>query len=443
MGISVFAINLTTRSDRRKHIKEQFHKRDEFNLEIFNAKTSENPANGLWESLRGVISVAKNRSLEYVIVCEDDHEFTSEYSYEKLDSAINFSVDNQIQIILGGPSWVDNFFCIRQDVFFVNKFTGLQFAVIFKNAYDIVLNAVFETNDVADLKLSILLDRKIFLFPYLSVQRDFGYSDVTIANNTPGKITTLYDDVIDRVAYFFKRQLFFSQILSQNTPQERSRTGQISITTFAVCSSYEDVTKIKEIFKNTPEFDLNYFMDERYCRTAGISTAAFISVIMEANKRGEDVVLICDGSHEFTDCYRSNLLHSYIVNSYLNGAEMLFGGQPEIDYSLPVSNGRFWFHSVTSSHFTVIYKSIFKAILESRADTSIPLTKFLTDVSDRKFLIVPFISVSTRSNSKFDNFSISRRFAIDRFKLACNKLEEFNQYYRSYFPTTDEVAVIE
>ena len=61
------------------------------------------------------------------------------------------------------------------------------------------MNADFGKFDVADEFLSRILTNKMVLYPFISVQREFGYSDVTPSNNQKGKITQLFIDTAQRL----------------------------------------------------------------------------------------------------------------------------------------------------------------------------------------------------------------------------------------------------
>ena len=61
--------------------------------------------------------------------------------------------------------------------------------VVYRSAFRRILEADFGSADVADEFLSRVLPNKMVIFPFISVQRDFGYSDITASNNRPGEIT--------------------------------------------------------------------------------------------------------------------------------------------------------------------------------------------------------------------------------------------------------------
>jgi glycosyl transferase family 25 len=88
MPIPVFAINLMSRPDRKRHILRQFYQKEEFDLNIVNAFHHFNGAFGLWKSITHILQNLVNPENEYVIICEDDHQFTKEYNKDYLFKCI-------------------------------------------------------------------------------------------------------------------------------------------------------------------------------------------------------------------------------------------------------------------------------------------------------------------------------------------------------------------
>lgn len=67
-----------------------------------------------------------------------------------------------------------------------------QFTVVYRPAFRRILEADFGPKDVADEFLSRLLPNKMVIFPFVSEQHDFGYSDITPANNQSGTISRFF-----------------------------------------------------------------------------------------------------------------------------------------------------------------------------------------------------------------------------------------------------------
>jgi GR25 family glycosyltransferase involved in LPS biosynthesis len=190
--IKVFAINLEERTDRKKNIVKQFKGRQEFHLTIVDAIRHPVGAVGLWETIKYIIRDLTSVDDEFVLICEDDHTFTKNYTKDLLEKAIAIAQEKQADVLMGGVSWFTDALQVESNLFWVEKFSGFQFTIVFQKFYDQILNVSFTKEDAADYKISVLTENKFFIFPYISTQKEFGYSDVTPKNNLEGRVTTIF-----------------------------------------------------------------------------------------------------------------------------------------------------------------------------------------------------------------------------------------------------------
>lgn len=190
--IKTYIINLERRHDRRDHILKEFKNRNEFSIEIVKAIEDLRPALGLWKTITKIVENAHLLGEEYILICEDDHTFTRDYNKDELIYYIEEGLVKKIDILLGGVSSFDTAIQISNNLFWVNIFNGLQFTIIYKKFYDSIIESTFMFNDVSDFKISTLSESKMIIFPFISVQKEFGYSDVTSSNNRPGYVDRLF-----------------------------------------------------------------------------------------------------------------------------------------------------------------------------------------------------------------------------------------------------------
>jgi hypothetical protein len=61
----------------------------------------------------------------------------------------------------------------------VHSCLATQFIVLYKNIFKKISNAPFDEAVAADVLLSGLTTNKMILNPFISIQKNFGYSDVT------------------------------------------------------------------------------------------------------------------------------------------------------------------------------------------------------------------------------------------------------------------------
>lgn len=182
--LPVYVINLKERIERYEHIKEQFLDKNEFIIEIIQSEKNVKGNVGLWENIVNIIKMAQRKKEDVIILCEDDHVFTENYTRKNLVQAILKSYEQGVEILSGGISGGFSFVIpIDKDRYWINHFWGLQFTVIFSSLFDDILNYDFLPNDTADDVISALAVNKMIIYPFISIQKDFGYSDVTLKNH--------------------------------------------------------------------------------------------------------------------------------------------------------------------------------------------------------------------------------------------------------------------
>lgn len=200
--VPTFIINLAARTERKEHVIKEFAGRCEFNVSIVDAISHTIGAIGLWQTIRKIISAANDAGLAFILICEDDHQFTEVYNAELLYDCIKEAQENSADILNGGVSWFNTGVQISKNLICVEKFSGLQFTIIFKKFYQKILDVNdFGVHDAADYKISEMTSHKMVLYPFISIQRDFGYSDLTKHNNEQ-KISTFFEKADQRLAVY-------------------------------------------------------------------------------------------------------------------------------------------------------------------------------------------------------------------------------------------------
>lgn len=187
--IPTYIINLKHREDRRKSVLKEFDGKPEFDCRIVEACVHEKGNIGLWESIKKTVNIAIQNEDDVIIIVEDDHVFTEHYSRDSFIENIIESNEQGADILSGGIGGGFRFVVpITENRFWINHFWCTQFMVIYSRFFDQILNADFGPEDTADNFLSQLTAHKMVLYPFVSVQKDFGYSDITEENNISGSI---------------------------------------------------------------------------------------------------------------------------------------------------------------------------------------------------------------------------------------------------------------
>lgn len=208
-AIPVYAVNLPHRKDRYQHIIEQYAGKPEFVLTVVPAIIHEKGAYGLWQTIIKIVTLEAEKDSSYFILCEDDHTFTEHYSPEILYDSIKQAEILGADILSGGYSWFVDAIQISKHLFWANTFTGMQFTIIFRKFYQSILNANFGENVVADLSLSGITENKFVIYPYISIQKEFGYSDVTLQNNKQGSVDKVFKHSIERMDILYKVRKYY------------------------------------------------------------------------------------------------------------------------------------------------------------------------------------------------------------------------------------------
>src|SRR5690606_9979854 len=210
--IPIHIINLNHRIDRRSNIRKEFSKRSQFDIHFIEPVSNGNAKVSLWYTILFLVKSALDSGKDYIIICEDDHQFTKDYSFDVFINSLDEAARLKADVLLGGASSINSVFQVSDRLLWVESFTGLQFTVLFNQIFSIVLEAKFESNDCADIKLSKLSEKIFLIFPFISVQKDFGYSDVTELNNNERRVESLFLDSKRAIDYVLDLQNFYGFI---------------------------------------------------------------------------------------------------------------------------------------------------------------------------------------------------------------------------------------
>lgn len=393
--ISVFVINLKDRTDRKRHIQGEFRNRNEFDLTIVSACKDDIGAIGLWNTIQHILKSPINRTNEFVILCEDDHQFTTEYSQNLLLKCITKARASSADIILGGVSWYANAIQISEELFWVDTFSGLQFTVIFHKFFQTILDADFRIGEAADYKISSLTDNKFFIYPFISIQKDFGYSDVTSKNNVKGRVEKIFNRSTTKIELLKNVSAFYRKNRIVRNLKYNSRIwDNVTIPTYVINLSGKEQCKkhIEKQFKGKKEFDIKRVKAHKHkIRAVGLWLS--IRQIIEISiKKEDDVIIICENIHEFTEYYSKELLMQNIMEAHEQHAEYLSGGTFGFDTAVPITPSLFWISQSLSTQFIILYKDLFKKILDEPFNDSVKPYLLLSEITSNKMVMLPFIS---------------------------------------------------
>lgn len=391
--LQTFVINLKERKDRMENILKEFSNRKEFVVQVAEAIKHKVGGVGLWKTIRHIVRDLADSASDFILICEDDHQFTDEYSSQHLFAAIAEAKEKKADILCGGVSWVQTIFRISNSLYWVDKFTGTQFIIIFKQLYPKILNSKFKEHDTADLKLCSLAKNKFVIFPFISIQKDFGYSDATKINNKKGRISQLFKEsaqafeILNSVTKYYQDAPRFNGSVKD--------LANLTVPTYVINlpERVERLKHIKRQFLDKPEFDVT-IVDACKNKIGALGLWKSIrKVIQMAIANEDDVIVIVEDDHCFTRHYSKEYFLRNLLEAHYQNVDYLSGGASSFNHAIQVAPNRFWVHPCLSTQFIVVYKKFFVKILNEPFDKNIVADRKLSEMTSNKMTFFPFISV--------------------------------------------------
>jgi hypothetical protein len=394
---------------------------------------------GLWMTIKGIVEKAAETDLEYILICEDDHQFTAEYSRDLLLKCITDAKVRDADILLGGVSSVHSLFKTSGTLLWIEGYTGNQFVIIFRRFFQAILAANFDTFDSADYKFSSLSQKLFLIYPFISTQREFGYSDVTALNDEIGRVDRLFAVASSSIQYLINGANFygFNQHRDASNPQD---FVDIVLPTYVVNFSKREgnVARIREQFDGRKEFDVTYLKQEMGCTKADIPWLEVREAILTGIEDDDDILVICEVGHGFSEYYSPHIFIRNIIEAHHHGADILLGGTERIGggfaHALPIGNNLFWINHFSATQFLVIYRKFFQKVLDARYDSTIAFGDFLSGLTSNKMLIYPCIS---NIDDRLNSYAASVRPGTEKevlwmFEDASNRLHKIHNAYMRY-----------
>ncbi len=433
--IIIHTINLTKRKDRKLHIIRQFQDKNEFTLKIVCPSRGLRAAKSLWVTIKKII--ANNKEERFVVICEDDHQFTKNYSLEALLENITEAESLGADILLGGISWCNNAISIKNHLFWVDKFSGLQFTVIFRQFFSRIFQAPFSDHDCADYKISDLTEKKFVIFPFISIQRDFGYSDITPKNNKEGRVTKLFEDSAACLSALSKVEDFYKGSAVPPSTKEPDY-NEITIPTYIINlpERIDRLAHVKNEFSGRNEFDLTVVEACRHTIGAVGLWQSIRKVVSLAIDNDDDVIIICEDDHMFTEHYSRNAFLRNVIEAHSQGTDMLIGGVAGANHILPIWKNQFWVSSFWSTQFIILYKRAFDLIINESYNDEVNADGKLSEIISNKMVLFPFISVQKEFGysdiSAYYNEQRINNPPHNKFQDSFCKFEHIRNTYRNY-----------
>ncbi len=447
-SIPTYIINLKKRADRKAHVLEQFAGRDEFALTVVEAFEHSFGALGLWMTIRYILQDLAPTEAEYIIICEDDIEFTEHYSKDNLFKAINDAKECEVDVLLGGVSWFDETVQVKENIFWTNNFTGLHFAILFKKFHKIILETKLKNYSAADFQIGMLTNSTLFIHPFMAVQKEFGYSDATGRNNVDGRVQSLFS-YADRWAANLKKVSALYSNLPQDEEAPLADIGydNVTIPTYVINlpERTDRLEHIKKEFKEKPEFDVQIIEACKH-EVGALGLWLTIRKIIElAIVNDDEVIVICEDDHKFTEAYTKEYLIKNILEAHEHGVCILSGGTGKFNNAIPITQNRFWVRHCLSSQFVVIYNHFFRQILEEPYNEKIVADLAYSHMTSNKMVLYPFIS--TQKDFGYsditDAHKTDKNLVTNMFIQSDKKFKRIQDAYIKYHPKKSTIQSFE
>ncbi|MFB6453876.1 sulfotransferase [Chitinophaga sp. Hz27] len=170
--------------------------------------------------------------------------------------------------------------------------------------------------------------------------------------------------------------------------------NEVFIPTYIIHSKEreEELICIKNQFLDKKEFEVNLIKGGVERISVMNLWNSIVKIVKTAVDAEDDVIIICDDSHKFTQNYNREYFINNVIEAFLQGADILSGGVTGFGYAVPVATNRYWVDYLKGAQFIVIYRKIFLKILEVQFTEIDTIDGILSAISDSKMVIHPFIS---------------------------------------------------
>lgn len=391
--MQVFVINLPARNERRSSIMREFQANPEFDIELIVPVSHPKPNVSLWLTIQQVVRKQLNKEDDFFIFCEDDHQFTKNYNAAFLQKCIADAQQSDADILLGGVSWQRTSVQVSKNLYWIENFSGLQFTVIFKKFFQKVLSADFGNRDTADHKISELTNKKFVIYPTISTQKEFGYSDVTPDNNATGRVDFLFEKTNKIFDSLNKVRSYYLPNHQHKLPPTNPDDIVLPVYIINLKERAERLAHITAQFENRNEFE-TLIIEAVKDKNGRLGLwKSIVLCVQQAIDNDEDFFILCEDDHVFTEHYNCNEFINHIVQSHYHKADLLSGGIGGFGVAVPVAADRYWVDWIWCTQFVVIYKQFYQKILAYDFQENDTADGVFSNFSNNKLVIFPFVSV--------------------------------------------------
>lgn len=188
--IQKIVINLPERSDRLIQFNEEYNKIFEDKYTIIEGVKNRLPFKGIAQAHLNCINYAKNNKLDNILIMEDDLKIVGSNTINYINDCL-YNIPDEYDILLGGVYTSAQLINYNQYWSQTKDFSGLQFYIVNKKAYNTILK--YDNNGHIDKWLANNngANLKCYVTNYFFAIQHNGYSD-NVQNDTN------YDHLLQR-----------------------------------------------------------------------------------------------------------------------------------------------------------------------------------------------------------------------------------------------------
>ncbi|WP_207512770.1 hypothetical protein [Longitalea luteola] len=387
LPISTYLINRNAQSTDHQHLLIEFEDKKEFTITVTDSTNPE--VDGIWGCLVSIISTARINKEKFILVCDDSHQFTADYSTDTLCDQITQADQLDADLLLGGVSWFDTVLPVTDAVAWINYFTGIQFMIIYERFYEKILDAKLGNIYDIEQQLSAMSSKIFIATPLLSIKKDC--EEVPI-NNEETEATFQVAPAIKTIREVFS---FYQDTLEESRAVfDPENIENLVIPTYVINlpERTERRAHIEAQFQGRDEFDVKYIEACRHDIGAVGLWLSIRKIIQMAIDNDDEVIIICEDDHEFSEYYTKEYLIKNIFEAHFQGADYLCGGSGGVAQAVPVTENRYWGSMCLSTQFIIVFRKFFNRILDQPFDDKVIADRFLSNLTVNKMVLYPFIS---------------------------------------------------
>lgn len=436
--IATYVINFENSFEAEANALSQFVDKKEFKIEIVKGQQDENRHKAFWRTLRGIISERVYALENFILVCEADHQFTSNYStsllYECIDKARELNAD----ILCGGAQSIYSLFQVTNSILWIEKTSGLQFVVIFRNFFEKILSNEFGSDYTVDEKISRLALTKLLIFPFVSTRADLAIKtrkegiEPVCQSKYLGCSESKINKILQLDSFYQQKKNF------RETQYLDFENVQLPVYVINLRKRIDRLNHIQSEFIDRTEFEVHHVNANEHKIGAVGLWLSIREVIKKGLENDDDILIFCEDDHSFTDSYSKDKFFFNILEAHKRGVDILSCGVcGGISSALPVLGSLLWIDHFWCTQFTIIFKKFFKVILDAAYDDSVTADDLLSNLTVNKMAVNPPYSIQKEfgytdvSDGNLENGVITKRF--------CDTSARLSKVQKAYFQFQNQV----